>query len=62
MADLDKYYYELKYVDGDKTITHTFSAEIDGTELTNNLRDFLCGCSWSEKQVNNMLGLIGDEE
>ena len=51
----DKYYYELKYVDGDHTVIHRFPADIDLTRLADNLKDFLKGCSWYEKQVDELI-------
>lgn len=49
------YYYELKYVDGQHTVTHRFSAQIDMTTLADNLKDFLRGCSWLESQVDKII-------
>ena len=57
----NEYYYKLQYVDGDKVVTHQFPADIGGYELMNNLRDFLCGCSWTEDSVKEILN-IGEEE
>ena len=51
----DKYYYELKYVDGDHTVIHRFPADIDLTRLADNLKYFLKGCSWYEKQVDKLI-------
>ena len=51
----ENYYYELKYVDGDHEVIHRFPAEIDITTLADNLKDFLKGCSWYEKQVNKLI-------
>ena len=58
----EDYKYELKYIDEDKRITHEFNADIDVTGMAENLRDFLCGCSWSEKQANNIVGFMGEDE
>lgn len=52
---MDNYYYELKYVDGDHTVIHRFPADIDLTRLADNLKDFLKGCSWYEKQVDGLI-------
>lgn len=52
---MDNYYYELKYVDGDHTVIHRFPADIDLTRLADNLKDFLKGCSWYEKQVDKLI-------
>lgn len=51
----ENYYYELKYVDGEYTVTHRFPAEIDTTILADCLKDFLKGCGWHEKQVNKLI-------
>lgn len=53
--DNTNYYYKLCYVDGEHTVVHKFSADIDITTLANNLKDFLKGCSWYEKQVNELI-------
>lgn len=52
---MDNYYYELKYVDGEHTVTHKFPADIDVTTLADRLKDFLKGCSWYEKQVDELI-------
>lgn len=52
---MDKYYYELKYVDGEHEVIHKFPAEIDTTALADYLKDFLRGCSWFEKQVDELI-------
>lgn len=58
MADLNNNYrYKLQYICNDTTITHEFSAVIDVDRLLLHLRDFLCGCSWSEKGLNRILRL-----
>lgn len=54
------YKYKFQYIYGDKIVTHAFSADIEINDLIYYLRDFLCGCSWSEDIVNNMLNL-GEE-
>ena len=59
---MDNYKYKLQYVCDNKTVTHEFNANITTDDLTYNLRDFLCGCSWREKAVNEMLRLEDDYE
>ena len=60
---LDKnYYYELKYVNGDESLTFKFPASIDVWDLTLKLRDFLCGCSWSEDVVKSILRLEDEDK
>lgn len=49
------YYYELKYVDGQHEVIHKFSAEIDRTTLADYLKYFLKACSWTEKQVEDLI-------
>lgn len=49
------YYYELKYVDGQHEVIHRFSADLDLTKLADHLKDFLKGCSWYEKQVDELI-------
>lgn len=51
----ENYYYELKYVDGEHSIVHKFSADIDLPRLADYLKDFLKGCSWYEKQVDELI-------
>ena len=55
----ENYRYKLQYVDGDKIVTHEFNADIGADDLAYNIRDFLCGCSWSEKVVKEMI--MGEE-
>lgn len=50
------YKYKLQYLDGESIITHEFPADIDITELKYHLRDFLVGCSWAEKTIEELLG------
>lgn len=58
MADLNNNYrYKLQLTNDDTIITHEFSADIDVDRLLLHLRDFLCGCSWSEKVLNRILKL-----
>ena len=54
---INNYKYELKYTNGDTTVTHEFPAGRGSWELVQELRDFLCGCSWSEDAVKDMLKL-----
>ena len=54
MEDNKYYYYELKYVYNDVEVTHKFSADICIDILTERLKDFLKGCSWGEKQLNDI--------
>ena len=57
----DTYEYRLTYIDGDKECTHQFSAFITGEELRDNLRRFLLAASWSEANVDKILGECEDE-
>lgn len=52
---MDNYYYELKYVDKDLVISHKFNADLELDKLADNLKLFLLGCSWTEKQVNELI-------
>lgn len=52
---MDKYYYELKYVCEDAELTYKFSAELDIDTLADHLKDFLRGCSWSEKLTDELI-------
>lgn len=52
---MENYYYELKYVDGEHTVTHKFPADINITTLADYLKDFLRGCSWLDGQVENLI-------
>jgi len=52
---MDKYYYELKYVDRNTELIYKFNADLDIDMLADHLKDFLKGCSWSEKQVNKLI-------
>jgi hypothetical protein len=54
---MDKYFYKLQYTNNNETLTYEFPADIGGYELVYNLRNFLCGCSWTEEQVKSMLKL-----
>ena len=53
----ENYRYKLQYVCDDKTVTHEFSADIGADALADNIRDFLCGCSWSENVLKDVLNL-----
>lgn len=46
--------YKLQYVDDDKIVTHEFNADITAESLADNIRDFLCACSWRESTVKEM--------
>lgn len=61
MADISNYKYLFVYIDDDKRVTSEFSASICIDTLMRNIRDFLCGCSWGEKQVNEYIKLEEDE-
>ena len=52
---MTNYKYILTYIDGDKKVTHEFPAAITIHELADNLRNFLCGCSWSEDMLEEIL-------
>lgn len=57
---IDNYKYKLQYFDGNKIVTHEFSADITSDELAYNLRDFLCACSWKEDTVENDILNLGE--
>lgn len=52
---MNDYYYELKYVDRQHEVVHKFPADIDLPRLADYLKDFLKGCSWYEKQVDELI-------
>ena len=54
---MSEYKYKLQYTNGDETLTYEFPADIGAWELVHNLRNFLCGCSWTDEQVKDMLKL-----
>lgn len=59
-----EYSYELKYTDeaNNYTVTHKFNADIDADDLTDYLREFLLGCSWSPSQVDAIFKGIDTSE
>lgn len=57
---IDNYKYKLQYFSGDKTVTHEFNADITSDKITDNLRDFLCACSWKEDIVENEILNLGE--
>lgn len=52
---MNNYYYELKYVYEDVEVTHKFPADLGIDRLADNLKYFLLGCSWTEKQVDELI-------
>ena len=52
----DTYEYRLSYIDGDRELTHQFSAFITADEMRDTLKHFLLACSWTEEGVNKILG------
>lgn len=58
---MDNYKYKLQLTNDDSTITHEFPADITVDRLLLHLRDFLCGCSWSENILNDILRLEDEE-
>lgn len=48
---MENYKYILQYQCDDKVLTYNFNAEITMTDLKDNLKDFLRGCSWTEAQT-----------
>lgn len=58
---MNNYTYKLQYICDGTTITHEFPADIDGDRFLMYLRDFLCGCSWTDGQVKRMLNLEDGE-
>lgn len=52
---MNNYYYELKYVDDEHEVVYKFPADINLEELKDYIADFLKGCSWYEKQVNELI-------
>ena len=61
IKDNKPYEYRLTYINGDKEVTHVFSALISGDELRSNLRHFLLACSWLPDSVDSILGGLEDE-
>ena len=59
---MDNYKYKLQLISDETTITHEFSGFVTGDRLLLHLRDFLCGCSWSENNINEILRLEDDYE
>ena len=58
---MNNYTYKLQYIYDETTITHEFPADIDEGRFLLYLRDFLCGCSWTDEQVKRMLNLEDEE-
>ena len=58
---MDNYYYKLQYTNGNETVTHEFPADIGAEKLIYYLRDFLCGCSWSEDVVKDSILRFDDD-
>lgn len=58
---MNEYKYKLSYINGSKVLTYEFPAAISADKLTYYLRDFLCGCSWSEEMVGRILRLEEDD-
>ena len=52
------YNYVLKYRCDDKTVTYRFNADINLTELKQNIMYFLRACQWSAEQTK----FLEDEE
>ena len=48
---MENYKYTFIYQCDDKVLTSTFNAEITMTDLKDNLKNFLRGCSWTEAQT-----------
>lgn len=61
IKDNKPYEYRLTYIDGDREITHIFSAFITGNEMHNNLRQFLLAASWSPESIDSIIGVSEDE-
>ena len=57
MDNINNYKYKLQYFCDGTTVTHEFPADIGADELIWKLRDFLCGCSWSENVLKDVLNL-----
>lgn len=55
-------YYELRYKCGNYESCVKFCSLIDAYELTNNLRDFLASCAWSDEQISSILRTEDDTE
>ena len=50
----EDYKYTFQYIDDDKIIIHEFNADITAERPADNIRDFLCACSWRESTVKEM--------
>lgn len=57
MENLEDYKYRLQYFHKGVEVTHEFPAGISAERLVLELRNFLCGCSWGEDTVKEMLNL-----
>ena len=58
---MDEYKYKLSHINGSEVLTYEFPVDISADKLTYYLRDFLCGCSWSEEVVRRILRLEEDD-
>lgn len=59
---MDNYKYKLQLISDETIITHEFSGFVTVDRLLLHLRDFLCGCSWSEDNVNEILRLKDEDD
>ena len=57
METINDYKYKLQYFNGAETVTFEFPADVNTEELMWKLRHFLCGCSWTEQALKNILNL-----
>nr|DAN37748.1 MAG TPA: hypothetical protein [Caudoviricetes sp.] len=57
MEFVNNYKYKLQYFCDGATVTHEFPADVYTEELMWKLRDFLCGCSWTEEALKDILKL-----
>lgn len=48
---MENYKYTLQCQCDDAVLTYTFNAGITMTDLKDNLKNFLRGCSWTEAQI-----------
>lgn len=51
----DEYYYEFKYVYKDEVVTMRFNADIHFERLLYNFANFVKGCSWLDKTVEQYI-------
>ncbi len=54
---MKEHYYELKYIHNGCETIKRFPADINITDLSEHLRDFLMGAGWGEYNVNKLFNV-----